>query len=158
MQVRSYCLSHVLRLENDVFEGWGLLGIHKPEREAIVAADRLHIKTGAFPQSGLHGDCPGAVNPASERREHTNAPVPQGVTKAFDDDVSVVGGHAGDLHLILEICHEVAGSTLITLGAMLKPVYGLGGARSQELSRQCPHCSANLDRSTQCVAMPEGDF
>ena len=87
----------------------GIVGIGKPEGDAVVGPDDVDIGPKAAAELVGQGHGPGGVDPGAERREEDHPPVADLVPKPFDHQGLVGGQDPGGFLLLGQIGHEVAG-------------------------------------------------
>ncbi len=100
---------------------------------------------------GAERQRPGRVDPAAERRQHTQAPVADLVAEALDHDRPVAGHHAGGVALLAQERGEVRGRALVEVVALGQ----LGGILVHGLPRERSDCGSKLLRPPHALAAPE---
>src|SRR5205823_2570843 len=95
-------------VDRPVFETFG-----QAQSNPVVGPDRVQVDTEALAHSSADRQSPGSMHPASEGREHTDAPVPQLVAEPLDHDRAIAWNSARALFLLRQVSQQVAGRQLV---------------------------------------------
>ena len=119
-------LLDLVRIEQQIVERDPVLGLGKPDHDAVVAPEHLCAGSHAFGQPRLDRQAPRGVHALAERREDAESPVAELVPEAFDDDRVVVGDGAGRLALVVNVLDQVLRGEFVEADVIAEPRERLG--------------------------------
>jgi hypothetical protein len=95
------------------------------------------------------------MHAAAERRQHADAPVPDLVSEALDDDRAVGRDNAGRALLVAQERDEVGGRPPLQVVVLLQPLARCLVRERDELAGRAADPLAELERPPDALALPE---
>jgi hypothetical protein len=98
------------------------------------------------------------MNAASKRRQYADAPVPQFVAAAFDDNCPVIGEHPGRGLLVTEKREQIVGRIGVQIVLDDQTGEGRWFRQFAKFAHQRSDAPTKLQRPTRSVTLPERHF